>query len=174
MSHKRPRPSPSADGVCSSTPPARARRVQKTPGAGPPPVRSMAMTDAPTGLRAQRKEETRAAIRDAAFRLFAEQGFEATTVDDIARAADVSPRTFFRYFPTKDDVVFADHPERIERLRQALLDRPADEPVLASVREAILTLADDIDLHSDTARLQSKVSSASPTLASRSLELQNE
>src|SRR6478735_6141947 len=149
MSHKRPRPSPSADGVCSSTPPARARRVQKTPGAGPPPVRSMAMTDAPTGLRAQRKEETRTAIRDAAFRLFAEQGYEATTIDDIASAADVSPRTFFRYFPTKDDVVFNDHPERLEDLREMLAARPDDEPILDSLRAVVRSLADDMDAKHD-------------------------
>jgi AcrR family transcriptional regulator len=127
-----------------------------------------------SGRRQQHKDDTRAALEQAAFALFEERGFDDTTVDDIARAADVSPRTFFRYFRAKDDVVFTDHPERIERLRQALADRPDDEPVVASVREAILTLADDIDLHRERAHLQAKVASESGLLAARALELQQE
>jgi len=67
------------------------------------------MTSTPTtGLRERKKAKTRAAIREHAMRLFEEQGYAATTVDQIAEAADVSPSTFFRYFPTKEDVVLTD------------------------------------------------------------------
>ena len=60
------------------------------------------------GLRERKKARTRAAIRDQAMRLFEEQGYPATTIDQIAEAAEVSQSTFFRYFPTKEDVVLAD------------------------------------------------------------------
>jgi AcrR family transcriptional regulator len=65
------------------------------------------MTSAP-GLRERKKAKTRAAIREAAMTLFEQQGFTATTVEQIAESAEVSPSTFFRYFPTKEDVVLAD------------------------------------------------------------------
>ena len=60
------------------------------------------------GLRERKKAKTRAAIREHAMRLIREQGYDATTVEQIAEAAEVSPSTFFRYFPTKEDVVLQD------------------------------------------------------------------
>jgi AcrR family transcriptional regulator len=62
----------------------------------------------PAGLRERKKARTRASIRQHALRLFREQGYAATTVDHIAEAAEVSQSTFFRYFPTKEDVVLQD------------------------------------------------------------------
>jgi AcrR family transcriptional regulator len=73
----------------------------------------------------------------AAVRLAAERGVEALTVQDIAAAADVSPRTFFRYFPTKLDALFGDDEERIAQIRAALADRRDGEPLLAAVRHAV-------------------------------------
>ena len=65
-------------------------------------------TSLPAGLRERKKAKTRAAIRDHAMRLFEEQGYASTTVEQIAEAAEVSPSTFFRYFPTKEDVILTD------------------------------------------------------------------
>lgn len=87
------------------------------------------------GLRERKKAKTRLAIRHAAYRLFAEQGYEATTVDQIAAAAEVSPSTFFRYFPAKEDVILSD--EYDSALVDALAARPADEPVLLSLRHSM-------------------------------------
>src|SRR5918994_275367 len=60
------------------------------------------------GLRERKKQRTRQALRQAAVRLFLERGFEATTIADIAAAAEVAPRTFFSYYPTKEDVVLGE------------------------------------------------------------------
>ena len=66
-----------------------------------------AESTAGSGRRHQKKLETRAALNEAAVKLFASQGYEGTTVDDLCREANVSLRTFFRYFESKDDVLFA-------------------------------------------------------------------
>jgi AcrR family transcriptional regulator len=86
------------------------------------------------GLRERKKLRTRRAIAGAALRLFDERGFEETTISDIAAAADVSPRTFFSYFPSKDDVVFAEMDERLADVRARLAERPGGETPLATFR----------------------------------------
>jgi AcrR family transcriptional regulator len=99
------------------------------------------------GLRERKKERTRDAIRDAARALFLEHGFPGTTIDDIAAAADVSPRTFFRYFANKEEVLFSSFDETLDLLREFLDSRPAGEPVIVGLREAaeqFATLGDDV------------------------------
>lgn len=86
------------------------------------------------GLRERKKERTRQAIVDAAMRLFDERGFEATTIADIAAAADIAPRTFFGYFAGKEEVIFADTDEVLDDFAGALDSRPADQ----SAFEALL------------------------------------
>src|SRR5882762_5510974 len=94
--------------------------------------RTSDVTPAKGGLRERKKVQTREAIRRAAYRLFAEQGYDATPVDQIAAEADVSPSTVFRYFPTKEDIVLTD--EYDEPMADVLRGRPLDEQPLASVR----------------------------------------
>jgi AcrR family transcriptional regulator len=87
------------------------------------------------GLRERKKIRTRATIREHAFRLFQAQGYEATTVEQIAEAAEVSPSTFFRYFPTKEDVVLQDDMELL--WIDALREQPPDVPLLAAIRASL-------------------------------------
>ena len=91
---------------------------------------------APLGLRERKKLKTRRAIRAAAFRRFGTQGYDTTTVDQIAADAEVSPSTFFRYFPTKEDLVIGDDYDPV--MVAGLRGRPSDEPVMESLRQAIL------------------------------------
>ena len=92
----------------------------------------------PVGLRSLKKQRTRLAIEDAAFALFDAQGYEETTVDQIAARAEVSTTTFFRYFPSKSDVVLADRGQRLPALHRAIVEGPADETDLQAVRRAVI------------------------------------
>jgi len=108
------------------------------------------------GLRERKKARTRASIREHALRLFREQGYHKTTVEQIAAAAEVSPSTFFRYFPTKEDVVLQDDMDT--RLIEAVERQPAElaplTAVRAAVREAFASYtAADLDLIAENATL---------------------
>jgi AcrR family transcriptional regulator len=89
------------------------------------------------GLRERKKRRTRQALIDAAMRLYRHGGLDAVTVAAIARDADVSPRTFFMYFPTKEDVFLGDTEERTDVLLAALHARDRREPLLASIGRVI-------------------------------------
>jgi AcrR family transcriptional regulator len=89
----------------------------------------------PTSLRERKKARTRAAIREHALRLFREQGYDATTVEQIAAAAEVSPSTFFRYFPTKEDVIIQDGFD--DRMFEALDRQPSSLSPVAALRAAM-------------------------------------
>jgi AcrR family transcriptional regulator len=86
------------------------------------------------GLRERKKRATRTAIHDAAMRLFAEQGFTHTTIDEIAAAADVSRATVFSYFHTKEDIVFGDTPAAIGSLVALLEARPEGQRTITAVK----------------------------------------
>ena len=104
------------------------------------------MGDRPqTGLRERKKLATREALHEAALRLFAERGYRATTVADIADAANVSERTFFRYFRSKEDVALQDLGRLLPRLEQAIRERPSSEPPLRALLNAFLGLAESAE-----------------------------
>ncbi|WP_330183230.1 TetR family transcriptional regulator [Nocardia sp. NBC_01503] len=94
-------------------------------------------------LRERKKERTRRTIRTEAFRLFREQGYTETTVEQIAEAADVSPSTFFRYFPSKEELVLADDLD--PPMIQAIDRQPPGKPILAAIRDATIDAFGEID-----------------------------
>jgi AcrR family transcriptional regulator len=116
--------------------------------------------DQPDSLRERKKARTRAAIREHALRLFRERGYQRTTVEQIAAAAEVSPSTFFRYFPTKEDVVLQDDMDT--RMIEALERQPADlsplSAVRAAVRDAFASYTEaDLEIISETTALSVSV-----------------
>jgi AcrR family transcriptional regulator len=113
-------------------------------------------------LRERKKLATWRAIRSTALRLFEEQGYEATTIEQIVAAADVSRATFFNYFAGKEAVVFDQDPEERSNWRELMNDRPADEPLWDSLT-AILT--GFVESLRDRVPLQRRLKAQSPALA---------
>jgi AcrR family transcriptional regulator len=124
------------------------------------------------GLRERKKEKTRLALEHSALTLFAEKGFDRTTVDEIAEACDVSPRTFFRYFSAKEDVLFADGDERLDALLAEVARRPVDELPLRAVQAAFLSTSEDYAQDHDRLRLRSQIFDGSSSLRSHKFERQ--
>jgi len=129
------------------------------------------------GRRERKKQRTREALIDAAFDLFGEKGFEATTVEEIADAVDVSSRTFFRYFASKEDVALSFQEEQHEAVLAALTARPREEPVVTAMRRAVVEIAracERGDLGFDPQRFEVMMTlmDNSPSLLASSLEHQ--
>ena len=126
------------------------------------------------GLRERKKVQTREELLGAAWRLFADKGYDATTVDEIAEVAEVSRRTLFRYFPSKESLVFYDTDEALERF-QAALDDPAgaDGSAFGAVRHALEALAAEYTDDRDGVVLRQRIVNASPALiaAERTVDL---
>src|ERR1700719_5092583 len=97
------------------------------------------------GLRLRKRPNPRGGLTRAAMALFLERGFEATTLDDIAAAADISRRSFFHYFASKEDVVFAWHEETTAALIAAVAERPAGESMLTAAENAISAMARQLE-----------------------------
>lgn len=100
----------------------------------------------PLGLRERKKQQTRETIVRCAMELFAERGFDATTIADIAEAADIAPRTFFAYFPSKEDVVFHDFDAIFADFETRLRERAHGVTAFETMREWIV---DRITDHAD-------------------------
>ncbi|MGQ4382194.1 acyl-CoA-like ligand-binding transcription factor [Streptomyces sp. SAS_270] len=123
---------------------------------------------APLGLRERKKQKTLERIRREAYRLFAEHGYEATTVDQIAEAAEISPSTFFRYFPTKEDVVVQD--EYDPALAEAIRARPAGEPIVDAVLHSLKgPLGQMLEQDREELLLRTRISFSDPAIRARSV-----
>ncbi|MGW6275404.1 TetR/AcrR family transcriptional regulator [Streptomyces sp. NPDC055060] len=121
------------------------------------------------GLRERKKLKTRIAIREATYRLIGEQGYEATTVEQIAEAAEVSASTVFRYFPVKEDIVLTDEYDQV--IEGELRARPPDEPIVESLRH-VLRRAVDLGFAegAEISRLRTRLMIEVPAVRSRMLE----
>ena len=121
------------------------------------------------GLRERKKAKTRASIREHALRLFREQGYAATRVEQIAEAAEVSPATFYRYFPTKEDVVLQDDMDVLTM--EALEAQPAGLSPLAAVRGAVVSaLAGFTQEERERFRQTTELTMAVPEIRARAME----
>ena len=116
------------------------------------------------GLRERKKQQTRERIARVALELFAERGYDETTLADIAEAADVSPRTIFAYYESKEDILFCEEGVFIDRLRQMLEERPPGTTTVDAIRVFFVASIEPPD---EQARLRKKVLSSTPALQMR-------
>ncbi|MFI7638302.1 TetR/AcrR family transcriptional regulator [Nonomuraea sp. NPDC049400] len=123
-----------------------------------------------TGRRERKKLQTRQALVNAAMRLFEEKGFERTMVTEIAEAADVSERTFYLHFPTKEDVVIGSAQERLNEGLQAIAEWRPGQSVAEVLERAAESIVEDtwrFDLPSGLAALRVKLLASTPSVQSR-------
>ncbi|WP_405869706.1 TetR/AcrR family transcriptional regulator [Streptomyces sp. NBC_00005] len=125
------------------------------------------------GLRERKKIKTREAIRSATYGLIKDQGYDATTIEQIAERAEVSPSTVFRYFPTKEDIVLTDEydPLMLEELRA----RPAGEPWMTSLRHIMFRALDwSMQDSPEMVRMRAHLCVQVPAVRSRMFESMSE
>ena len=127
------------------------------------------------GRRERKKQRTRDALVDAAFARFAEKGFDATTVEEIAEAVDVSSRTFFRYFASKEDVALTFQEEQTRAVMAKLRERPADEPIMTALRHTVVSITracerGELGFDPDRFEVLQRMMQESPALMAGSLE----
>jgi AcrR family transcriptional regulator len=134
-------------------------------------VSSWAMEATP-GLRERKKRRTRETIVEAAFELFAERGFDGTTIAEIAEAAEIAPRTFFSYFPSKDDVVFHDFEANHATVASWLHDREPGTNAIDALRAGIASDAGEVDpAHLRDKRLRKRLIRENESLTAHSQHL---
>ncbi len=122
------------------------------------------------GLRERKKEKTRQDLVRSALCQFAERGFEHVTVEEIAASCDVSPRTFFRYFGSKEDVLFADADAQRAHLMRVLAAQPPGVVPLRALEAAVLEIAGDYQDQREVFLLRHRVVCETPSLRSRVAE----
>ena len=124
-----------------------------------------------SGLREAKKAQTRHALHRAALELALEQGPDGVTVEAIAARAEVSPRTFFNYFPSRESAMSVSDPGIAERLAAMLLARPADEPLLDALRAVLTERVRELAADAEEWRLRRRLAREHPSLALASVEL---
>lgn len=123
----------------------------------------------PTGLRERKKAQTRAAIQRHALHLFERDGYDATTMEQIAAAADVSPSTLYRYFPTKEDLILTDDYDPL--LAATFRAQPPELPILEAFRAAVHEMLTALPAEERTeAAARARLSYAIPEVRARALD----
>jgi AcrR family transcriptional regulator len=123
--------------------------------------------DEDLGLRDRKKRATRARIHREAVALALEHGVDGVTVEGIAAAAEVSPRTFFNYFTTKEDAFVGSDPAATDRLAAAVEARPAGESPLTAVRQVLVEHLTALEADTDLWRMRRRLAAQEPALAAR-------
>jgi len=133
----------------------------------PSGIRVDAAEAEPPGLRDRKKIATRARIHREAVTLALQHGVDGVTVEGIAAAAEVSPRTFFNYFATKEDAFVGADPTVTERLAAAVVARPASESSLTAVRHVLVDHLTALEADSELWRMRRRLAAGEPALAAR-------
>jgi AcrR family transcriptional regulator len=121
----------------------------------------------PPGRRQEHKTRTQRALQQAALELFAKHGFDTTTTEEIAEQAGVSPRTFFRYFPTKESVLFVGEYGWFQSLTKQFLEQPDALGDVDALQETLLTFAPKLAAGRRSFVLYDRAVASSPTLRGR-------
>jgi AcrR family transcriptional regulator len=124
---------------------------------------------ASSSARDDRRVRVEAEIEETALELFAARGFEAVTIDEIAEAAGISRRTFFRYFGSKEELLLRDVRRRVGGFVEALRERPRDEPVLVSLRAAAMTMVAGYQADRDAWIELMRIIAEAPAILARNL-----
>ena len=125
------------------------------------------MTERP-GLRERKKEATLERLREVALDLFVEHGFDAVSVDDIAEVAEVSKTTFYRYFPSKEDLLFGRAAEQLALVRSVFDERPIEESPVEAARHAFRAVAGTYQSDPHQKLAMSRIIRSTPSLAAGS------
>jgi AcrR family transcriptional regulator len=123
-------------------------------------MESTATSPAKPGLRERKKQQTREKIARVALELFAERGYDETTLAEIAEAAEVAPRTIFAYFESKDDILLCEEVSVLSELKRRLDERPPEATTVDTLREFLSR----IEAPDETAALRKRVMTANPAL----------
>jgi AcrR family transcriptional regulator len=145
---------------------------------------SISLPEPRQGLRARKQQRTRRALAEAALRLFAARGYEQTTIEEIAEVADVSPRTFFRYFASKEELLFSfpnrERPlffisdERFQSLIEDAMVRPGATSDLAALCAGIQSLAPELEELREALGLLAAATASSAVLRGRANDAREE
>jgi AcrR family transcriptional regulator len=137
-------------------------------------VSSLSKTPITVGLRDAHKARTRSALREAALKLFAERGFEATTAEEVAAKAAVSVRTFFRYFPSKESVLFLGERPWSESFTDLFRQQPNSPGDLEALCAALVALTSQLPRSRQSLLMYQRILATSPTLRGREQDQQRE